>query len=52
MGSLASSGVAFSIFSEEEIGRATDGFAEARVLGAEATASCTGASSPTAPPWR
>lgn len=33
LGSLASSGVAFSIFSGEEIGRATDGFAEARVLG-------------------
>jgi serine/threonine protein kinase len=33
LGSLASAGVAFKIFSEEEIGRATDGFAEARVLG-------------------
>jgi len=33
LGSLASSGVAFRIFSEEDIGRATDGFAEARVLG-------------------
>ncbi|KAL6906140.1 hypothetical protein ACP4OV_003741 [Aristida adscensionis] len=33
LGTLASSGVAFRIFSEEEIGRATDGFAEARVLG-------------------
>ncbi|KAK3142412.1 hypothetical protein QOZ80_4BG0346160 [Eleusine coracana subsp. coracana] len=33
LGTLASAGVAFSIFSEEEIGRATDGFAEARVLG-------------------
>lgn len=33
LGSLASAGVAFKIFSEEEIRRATDGFAEARVLG-------------------
>ncbi|CAL4911385.1 unnamed protein product [Urochloa decumbens] len=33
LGSLASSGVAFKIFSEEEMARATDGFAEARVLG-------------------
>ncbi|GJN02714.1 hypothetical protein PR202_ga20092 [Eleusine coracana subsp. coracana] len=33
LGTLASTGVAFSIFSEEEISRATDGFAEARVLG-------------------
>ncbi|CAL4896716.1 unnamed protein product [Urochloa decumbens] len=33
LGSLASSGVAFRIFSEEEMARATDGFAEARVLG-------------------
>ncbi|CAN6353016.1 unnamed protein product [Urochloa humidicola] len=33
LGSLASSGVAFKIFSEEEMGRATDSFAEARVLG-------------------
>jgi serine/threonine protein kinase len=33
LGTLASAGVAFKIFSEEEIGQATDGFAEARVLG-------------------
>ncbi|TVU45467.1 hypothetical protein EJB05_04956, partial [Eragrostis curvula] len=33
LGSLASSGVAFKLFSSEEIGRATDGFAAARVLG-------------------
>ena len=33
LGSLASAGVAFKIFSEEGVGRATDGFAEARVLG-------------------
>ncbi|XP_062203364.1 wall-associated receptor kinase 3-like [Phragmites australis] len=33
LGTLASSGVAFKIFSEGEINRATDGFAEARVLG-------------------
>ncbi|KAL6642323.1 hypothetical protein ACP70R_020504 [Stipagrostis hirtigluma subsp. patula] len=33
LGTLASSGVAFRIFSEEEVRRATDGFAEARVLG-------------------
>ncbi|RLN27617.1 wall-associated receptor kinase 3-like [Panicum miliaceum] len=33
LGSLASAGVEFKIFSEEEIGRATGGFAEARVLG-------------------
>ncbi|RCV27026.1 hypothetical protein SETIT_5G292600v2 [Setaria italica] len=33
LGSLAGAGVAFKIFSEEEIGRATDGFAETRVLG-------------------
>lgn len=33
LGSLAASGVAFKIFSEEEVSKATDGFAEARVLG-------------------
>uniref|UniRef100_K3YE94 Protein kinase domain-containing protein n=1 Tax=Setaria italica TaxID=4555 RepID=K3YE94_SETIT len=33
LGSLASSGVTFKIFSEEEVRKATDGFAEARVLG-------------------
>ncbi|KAF8726295.1 hypothetical protein HU200_019754 [Digitaria exilis] len=33
LGSLASSGVTFNIFSEEEMAKATDGFAEARVLG-------------------
>jgi serine/threonine protein kinase len=33
LGSLAGAGVTFKIFSEEEIGRATDSFAEAQVLG-------------------
>ncbi|KAF8658153.1 hypothetical protein HU200_059624 [Digitaria exilis] len=33
LGSLASSGVTFTIFSEEEIAKATEGFSEARVLG-------------------
>ncbi|KAJ1264981.1 hypothetical protein BS78_08G042200 [Paspalum vaginatum] len=33
LGSLASAGVAFRLFSEEEMRGATDGFAEARVLG-------------------
>uniref|UniRef100_A0A0A9BNB0 Protein kinase domain-containing protein n=1 Tax=Arundo donax TaxID=35708 RepID=A0A0A9BNB0_ARUDO len=33
LGTLASSGVAFKLFSEEEMSKATEGFAEARVLG-------------------